>query len=150
MEQSSNPPVIFANGPGFSPSARRQRILPREALATSPATVCSSEKFAGGRYRGSGRALLDHLQAAGSIFLGEYSPESIGDYCSGTNHVLPTNGAARAFSGVSLASFQNFISVQEATRAGLAQIGPCAITLANIEGLQAHAQAVQLRLESVA
>lgn len=92
------------------------------------------------------RAWLDRVQAAGSVFLGDYTPEALGDYCSGTNHVLPTNGAAHAYSGVSVASFQNLISVQSASRAGIAAIGPCALTLARAEGLDAHAHAVALRL----
>ena len=99
---------------------------------------------------GDARALLPGIRAAGSVFLGAYAAESLGDYCSGTNHVLPTNGAARAFSGVSTPSFQNFITVQEVSPAGLQAIGPCAITLAGIEGLEAHAHAVRLRLESLA
>ncbi|MDN5781167.1 MAG: histidinol dehydrogenase [Luteimonas sp.] len=93
------------------------------------------------------RAWLDRVEAAGSVFLGDHTPEALGDYCSGTNHVLPTNGAARAYSGVSVASFQNAISVQSATHAGIAAIGPCAVTLANAEGLAAHARAVSLRLD---
>ncbi|MBS0193569.1 MAG: histidinol dehydrogenase [Proteobacteria bacterium] len=92
------------------------------------------------------RALLAGVRAAGSVFLGAYSPESVGDYCSGTNHVLPTDGWARAYSGVSVASFQRAISVQELSRDGLARIGPDAITLAQAEGLHAHAQAVRVRL----
>lgn len=96
------------------------------------------------------RALLPRLRAAGSIFLGPYAAESLGDYCSGTNHVLPTNGAARAWSGVSLASFLNFITVQEVSSAGLRAIGPCAVALSDIEGLDAHGQAVRLRLERAA
>jgi histidinol dehydrogenase len=60
------------------------------------------------------RARLDKVEAAGSVFLGDFTPEALGDYCSGTNHVLPTGGAARAYSGVSVASFQNFVSVQSA------------------------------------
>ncbi len=92
------------------------------------------------------RAWLDRVQAAGSVFLGDYTPEALGDYCSGTNHVLPTAGAAHAYSGVSVASFQNFVSVQAATGAGIAAIGPCAVTLAEAEGLEAHANAVRLRL----
>lgn len=91
-------------------------------------------------------AWLDRVLRAGSVFLGDYAPESLGDYCSGTNHVLPTNGAARAYSGVSVASFQTSISIQSVTREGLAAIGPCAVTLARAEGLEAHAQAVLLRL----
>jgi histidinol dehydrogenase len=89
---------------------------------------------------------LDRVRCAGSVFLGDHAPESLGDYCSGTNHVLPTNGAARACSGVSVASFQTSISVQSVTAAGLAGIGPCAVTLARAEGLEAHAQAVLRRL----
>jgi histidinol dehydrogenase len=90
---------------------------------------------------------LSQITAAGSIFLGDYASESLGDYCSGTNHVLPTYGAARAYSGVSISTFQKSISIQAVTRAGLCKIGPCAIILANAEGLQAHANAVRLRME---
>ncbi|MCY7313851.1 MAG: histidinol dehydrogenase [Pseudoxanthomonas sp.] len=93
------------------------------------------------------RAWLDSVQVAGSVFLGDYTPEALGDYCSGTNHVLPTSGAAAAYSGVSVASFQNLVSVQAASRAGIAGIGPCAVTLARAEGLDAHANAVLLRLQ---
>ena len=92
------------------------------------------------------RNWLDQVEAAGSVFMGDYTPEALGDYCSGTNHVLPTAGAARAYSGVSVASFQNQISVQSATVEGMAAIGPCALTLARAEGLGAHANAVALRL----
>ncbi len=92
------------------------------------------------------RDWLDHVEAAGSVFLGDYTPEALGDYCSGTNHVLPTAGAARAFSGVSVASFQNQISVQAASAEGIAGIGPCALIMARAEGLDAHANAVALRL----
>ncbi|WP_240125063.1 histidinol dehydrogenase [Thermomonas alba] len=96
------------------------------------------------------RAWLDRIDSAGSIFLGDWTPEALGDYCSGSNHVLPTGGAARAWSGLSVASFQKAISVQEASRAGIASAGPCAATLAHAEGLQAHARAVELRLEQAA
>ena len=96
------------------------------------------------------RAWLEQVEAAGSVFLGDYTPEALGDYCSGTNHVLPTAGAARAYSGVSVASFQNFVSVQSASRAGIGAIGGCAVTLAQAEGLDAHANAVALRLRKVA
>lgn len=96
------------------------------------------------------RAWLDQVEAAGSVFLGDYTPEALGDYCSGTNHVLPTAGAARAYSGVSVASFQNFVSVQSASRAGIAAIGDCALTLARAEGLDAHAHAVAIRLRRAA
>ncbi|MEJ1095052.1 MULTISPECIES: histidinol dehydrogenase [unclassified Pseudoxanthomonas] len=96
------------------------------------------------------RTWLDKVEAAGSVFLGDFTPEALGDYCSGTNHVLPTSGAARAYSGVSVTSFQNFVSVQSADRAGIAAIGACAVVLAKAEGLDAHANAVSLRLRKVA
>lgn len=92
------------------------------------------------------RGLLPSIDNAGSVFLGAWSPESVGDYCSGTNHVLPTYGHARALSGLSVASFQKQITVQELSAAGLRSIGPCAVTLAEAEGLHAHARAVTLRL----
>ena len=87
--------------------------------------------------------------SAGSIFLGAWSPESVGDYCSGTNHVLPTYAATKAWSGLSVASFQKQISMQELSADGLRAIGPCAVTLARAEQLDAHAYAVSLRLESL-
>ena len=96
------------------------------------------------------RAWLGRVEAAGSVFLGDYTPEALGDYCSGTNHVLPPSGAARAYSGVSVASFQNFVSVQSASRVGIAAIGDCALTLARAEGLDAHANAVALRMRKAA
>lgn len=95
-------------------------------------------------------AWLADIDNAGSIFLGDFTPEALGDYCSGSNHVLPTGGAARAWSGLSVASFQKAITVQEATRGGIANAGPCAATLAHAEGLTAHARAVELRLEQSA
>jgi histidinol dehydrogenase len=95
------------------------------------------------------RRWLARVESAGSVFLGGWTPEALGDYCSGTNHVLPTGGAARAFSGISVASFQKTISVQSASRAGIAGIGGCAITLARAEGLAAHARAVSARLDAI-
>ena len=93
------------------------------------------------------RAWLDRVESAGAVFLGDWTPETLGDYCSGSNHVLPTGGSARAWSGLSVASFRKAIAVQHATRAGLEATGPCAATLARAEGLLAHARAVELRLE---
>ena len=93
---------------------------------------------------------LEKAESAGSVFLGAWSPEAVGDYCSGTNHVLPTHGHARAWSGVSVASFLKQITVQELTPAGLALIGPCAATLARAERLNAHERAVTRRLEKIA
>jgi histidinol dehydrogenase len=95
------------------------------------------------------RALLADVESAGSVFLGEWTPESLGDYCSGSNHVLPTYGYARSYSGVSVASFQKQVTVQEATAEGLRAIGPCAATLAEAEQLEAHRRAVTLRLAAM-
>lgn len=88
------------------------------------------------------------IRNAGSIFLGSWTPESVGDYASGTNHTLPTYGAARAYSGVTLESFIKYISVQKLTRDGLELLGPTVETLADMEGLEAHRRAVSLRLQS--
>jgi histidinol dehydrogenase len=92
------------------------------------------------------RHCLPQIQCAGSIFLGAWSPEPIGDYCSGTNHVLPTYGYARAYSGLSVLDFVKRITVQELTPAGLRALGPTAVRLAQLEGLDAHANAVTRRL----
>ena len=93
------------------------------------------------------RDLLPSLRNAGSVFLGPWSPESVGDYCSGTNHVLPTYGSARSYSGLSVDQFLRQMTVQELTRDGLQQIGNAVVTLAELEGLDAHARAVQFRLD---
>jgi histidinol dehydrogenase len=85
---------------------------------------------------------------AGSIFIGNYSPESVGDYASGTNHTLPTNGYARAYSGVSVDSFVKKITVQELSKEGLENIASTVTEMAIAEGLQAHARAVTIRLEN--
>ena len=87
----------------------------------------------------------EQIISAGSIFLGNYSPESVGDYASGTNHTLPTNGYARAYSGVSVDSFVKKITVQKLTKHGLEAIGDTVETMATAEGLDAHAMAVRLR-----
>lgn len=93
------------------------------------------------------RRWLDRITAAGSVFLGPLTPESLGDYCSGTNHVLPTYGYARNYSGLGLEQFCLQMSVQEASPQGLANTGPVAEVLATLEGLDAHALAVRLRLD---
>ena len=95
------------------------------------------------------RRWLDRVRNAGSVFLGAWTPETLGDYCSGTNHVLPTGGAARAWSGLSVSSFQTAISVQHVTADGLRTIGPSAVRLAEAESLQAHATAVTMRLAAL-
>ena len=92
------------------------------------------------------RSWLPRVRNAGSVFLGAWTPESMGDYCSGTNHVLPTYGFARAYSGLSMTDFLRRMTVQELTGDGLRDLGPTAITIAQMEGLDAHANAVQVRL----
>jgi histidinol dehydrogenase len=95
------------------------------------------------------RNYLDRIENAGSIFLGAYTPESVGDYCSGTNHVLPTYGYARAYSGLSVMDFQKRMSVQELTEEGVRNLQPTVSTLARMEGLDAHARAVEVRIEKL-
>jgi histidinol dehydrogenase len=95
------------------------------------------------------RRWISEVQNAGSVFLGHWSPEPLGDYCSGTNHVLPTDGHARTSSGLSVRDFVKTISVQEVSPEGLQSLGPTAVTLAELEGLDAHAQAVARRLTAL-
>jgi histidinol dehydrogenase len=96
------------------------------------------------------RALLEQIHNAGSVFLGRWSPETLGDYCAGPNHVLPTYGYARAYSGLSVMDFQRRMSVQEVSPKGLLSLAPTATTLARMEGLDAHAAAVEIRLAALA
>lgn len=93
--------------------------------------------------------VADKITAAGSIFLGNYSPESVGDYASGTNHTLPTAGWARAFSGVNVDSFLKKITIQELSADGLRGIGPAVMAMAAAEGLDGHRNAVKIRLENL-
>jgi histidinol dehydrogenase len=86
---------------------------------------------------------------AGSIFLGDYTPESCGDYASGTNHTLPTNGYARAYSGVSLDSFVKKITYQKISKVGLEKLGPIVEIMAEAEQLDAHKNAVTIRLKNI-
>jgi histidinol dehydrogenase len=95
------------------------------------------------------RTWLAKVSAAGAVFLGSWSPETMGDYCSGPNHTLPTYGHARSHSGLSLEDFQKRISVQELSPSGLKGLGPTAQILANLEGLDAHAAAVTIRLAAL-
>jgi len=95
------------------------------------------------------RAWLSRVTAAGAVFLGSWSPESMGDYCSGPNHTLPTYGYARSHSGLSLEDFQKRITVQEISPDGLREMGPTAQVLADLEGLDAHAAAVTIRLAAL-
>ena len=94
-------------------------------------------------------AALLKITNAGSIFLGPWTPESGGDYASGTNHVLPTYGYTKSVSGLALDSFMTQISVQKLTEIGLRRLGPSVEQLAAVEGLDAHKNAVTIRLNSI-
>ncbi len=93
--------------------------------------------------------ISEQIVNAGSIFLGNYTPESCGDYASGTNHTLPTNGFAKAYSGVSLDSFVKKITYQKITKEGLVNLGPHVQEMAESESLHGHANAVKVRLDSI-
>ena len=92
-------------------------------------------------------AIAERIINAGSVFIGNFSPESVGDYASGTNHTLPTNGFAKAYSGVSVDSFVKKITYQKLTQQGLRSIASSVMTMAEAEGLQAHANAVGVRVK---
>jgi len=92
------------------------------------------------------RDVLPAIRNAGSVFVGPWSPEAVGDYCSGTNHVLPTYGFAASYSGLGVDQFMRHTTVQELTKEGLAGLGDAVIVLAGLEGLDAHAAAIEKRL----
>jgi len=92
---------------------------------------------------------VNGIENAGSVFIGNYTPESAGDYASGTNHTLPTNGYTKAYSGVNLDSFLKAISFQKISEKGIENIGNTIEILADAEGLDAHKNAVTLRLKSL-
>jgi histidinol dehydrogenase len=92
--------------------------------------------------------LIPRIKNAGSVFLGNFSPESAGDYASGTNHTLPTNGYARAYSGISLDSFMKYITIQNISKEGIRKLGKTIETMAEAEALFAHKNAISLRLKT--
>lgn len=131
----------------------------RQALANSKAVLVENEETALDLLNAyaaehlilaveNAEAVSEKITNAGSIFLGHYTPESAGDYASGTNHTLPTNGHARAYSGVSLDSFVKKITVQHLTREGLTALGPTIEAMAAAESLEAHRRAVSVRLQT--
>ena len=135
----------------------RQKML-QAALSHSVFVLCKNEKEVLAVINGyapehlilackNAGAMASQIINAGSVFIGNYSPESAGDYASGTNHTLPTNGFARSYSGVSLDSFLKKITFQEITKKGLQNLGPTIIEMAKAEQLVAHAKAVELRLK---
>jgi histidinol dehydrogenase len=91
--------------------------------------------------------VAENIVNAGSVFLGNYTPESAGDYASGTNHTLPTNGYAKAYSGVNLDSYLRKVTFQQITKDGLTNLSNALILMAESEELQAHSNAVKLRIE---
>src|SRR6056297_1946281 len=120
-------------------TAQQLEALPRKKFA--PEHLIINTKDA--------EQLAESVHNAGSVFIGQWTPESMGDYASGTNHTLPTYGYARMYSGVSLHSFQKFITMQTISMEGLQNLGPAVETLAEIEGLHGHKNAVSLRLAKV-
>ena len=92
--------------------------------------------------------LVPAIRNAGSIFLGPWSPEAVGDYASGTNHTLPTNGAAKSYSGITIESFLKYISIQKLSKNGLELLAPTVTCLAEMEGLEAHKRSVTIRLDT--
>jgi phosphoribosyl-ATP pyrophosphohydrolase/phosphoribosyl-AMP cyclohydrolase/histidinol dehydrogenase len=94
-------------------------------------------------------SVLPEIQNAGSVFIGAWTPESVGDYSAGVNHSLPTSGYARQYSGVNFGSFTKHITTSNLTREGLQNVGAAVMELARCEGLEAHRRAVQIRLDSI-
>jgi len=113
----TSPPMALANR--FAPE---HLVVDREALARRPLT-------------------------AGAVFIGAYSAQAAGDYATGSNHVLPTSGAARFRGGLSAADFMRVMSIQRITRAGLARLAPTILPFARAEGLDAHAESIEIRLQ---
>lgn len=115
----------------FVTESREQSVKVANAIASEHITIAAD--------------YLDEITSAGSIFVGDYSAQSLGDYVSGPNHTLPTGGVARYRGGLSVMDFLKVITVQEVSREGLSKLGPVAETLAEAEGLKAHAQSVRVR-----
>ena len=162
--------LLLTDAPGFSEEVQEalQKQLPKlprkdiaaQALAHSRAILLANREDLADMINAYGPEhliichreeafLLEQLQHAGSVFLGNYTPESAGDYASGTNHTLPTNGYARQYSGVNLDSYYKSITYQRISASGLRNIGPAIETMAAAEGLEAHKRAVSLRLEEL-
>lgn len=137
MEMAAENPVAMEslqrNSAALVFKTRERAVLTANLMAPEHITVAKED--------------LGQITDAGSIFIGEYSPQSLGDYASGPNHTLPTLGAATYRGGLSVLDFVKIITVQEVTKAGLKKIGPVVTTLAEAEGLKAHAESVRVRLQ---
>ena len=92
--------------------------------------------------------MLEKIKNAGSIFLGEYTPVALGDYASGTNHVLPTSGMAKVFSGLGVHDFIKIMSYQKLDKKNLIEIADIVTTIAEVEGLKSHAESIRKRIEN--
>jgi histidinol dehydrogenase len=158
--------ILVCDSENFSQEVAREiaaqlEVLPRKetalkALENSKTIVCTNEIFAEiiNEYAPEhlilatkvNEKLIPNIENAGSVFLGNYTPESAGDYASGTNHTLPTNGYARQYSGVSVDSFIKKITFQSITRDGLKGLGPIVEIMASAEALDAHKNAISVRL----
>jgi histidinol dehydrogenase len=150
QEQLSRQRALLSRGPIIEESLRAAHIVLVETLDEA---FSISNRYAPEHLIlaiADARNWLARVVNAGSVFVGHFTPETMGDYCSGTNHVLPTGGHARALSGLALADFSKRITVQEVSAAGLRDLGPVAETLARLEGLDAHANAVTVRLRALA
>lgn len=132
----------------------------KESLANSLIIVCSEKKeqvsiinsYAPEHLiinREDAESWIEEIHSVGTIFLGSWAAETLGDYVTGSNHVLPTNGFAKNHSGLSTLDFLTHFNVQSISKEGIKALGPAAIALAQIEGLDAHAQAVEIRLNSL-
>lgn len=137
-----------------------RKDIARDALANSVAVVMKTEADAMefvNEYAPehlilnskNGVQLADQVRNTGSVFIGPWSPESVGDYASGTNHTLPTNGFAKSYSGVSLESFQKYITFQSLTEEGLKKLGPVVETMAVAEDLVGHKESISIRLKDL-
>jgi histidinol dehydrogenase len=137
-----------------------RRAIAEKSLANSRALIFEHEKAAidfTNDYApehliintSNAQAIAEQILNAGSVFIGNLSPEAVGDYASGTNHTLPTNGYAKAYAGVSLESFLKFITFQELSETGIRNVGPVVEKLAEAEALTAHQRAVTIRLQSL-
>ncbi len=167
-EHGADSQVLLVGSPGLNTNAVEQEIaaqlekLPRKAIAAkalenSKIVILQTEQEAISLLNeyaaehlivscANAAAFAEQVVNAGSVFLGHYSPESVGDYASGTNHTLPTNGYAKAYSGVSVDSFVKKITYQQLSPEGLKNIGATVEIMAMEEGLEAHANAVRVRM----
>ncbi len=171
-EHGPDSQAILLHTPGFDREACERALseqaarLPREKIAREaleqsfsmtcpglPEALSFSNRYAPEHLIlqcGEAESLAENVQNAGSVFLGPWSPESAGDYASGTNHTLPTHGYARSYSGVSVDSFVKQITMQRITREGLRNLAPAVEHLAALEKLEGHRRSVSIRLESAA